>query len=172
MRHSSTALPQLATRRTLAPPAPDSAMSAPPRERVAALHGVMTGLANIVNEHLGRLTIGPQATPFLRHLERLTFGNAVWHRRTGRSDPGLRCPYDRAAWAEALGLSSSALSHHRICLMEAGIIWYTRDPDRRGHGTLGWNFDFAGWKPPEWGGARLGAGRPRATPPVYGLRSS
>ncbi len=55
MRHSSTALPQPTTRRTLAPPAPDSAMSAPPRERVAALHGVMTGLANIVNEQLGRL---------------------------------------------------------------------------------------------------------------------
>jgi hypothetical protein len=54
---------------------------APLGEQVAPLHGVMTGLANLVNEHLSRLTIGPQATRFLRHLERQTFGNAGLHRR-------------------------------------------------------------------------------------------
>jgi hypothetical protein len=75
---------------------------APLGEQVAPLHGVMTGLANLVNEHLSRLTIGPQATRFLRHLERQTFGNAGLHRRARRSDPGLWCPYAHAAWAEAL----------------------------------------------------------------------
>src|SRR5260221_14216921 len=115
----------------------------PAQERVAALHGVMTGLANLVNEQLGRQTIGPQATRFLRHLERVTFGNAGLHRRAGRSDPGLWCPYDHAAWAETLGLSSSALTHLRARLMEAEIIWYTPDPGRRGYGALGWSFDFA-----------------------------
>ena len=161
MRQSSTGLAPRATGRTTASRAPDPAMAtpAPAREPVAALHGVMTGLANLVNEHLGRLTIGPQATRFLRHLERLTFGNAGWHRRAGRSDPGLWCPYDHAAWADALGLSSSALAHLRTCLIEAGIVWYTPDPQRRGHGALGWSFDFASWTPCQWGGTRSGAGR-------------
>ncbi len=168
MRQSSTGLAPPATGRTTASRASDPATAtpAPAREPVAALHGVMTGLANLVNEHLGRLTIGPQATRFLRHLERQTFGNAGWHRRAGRNDPGLWCPYDHAAWAETLGLSSSALTHLRTRLMEAGIIWYTPDPEHRGHGALGWGFDFASWKPVQWGGARAGAGRPRTTPPV------
>jgi hypothetical protein len=136
---------------------------APLDEQVAPLHGVMTGLANLVNEHLSRLTIGPQATRFLRHLERQTFGNAGLHRRAGRSDPGLWCPYVHAEWAEALAVSASALTHLRVRLVEAGIIWYRPDPDRRGRGAVGWSFDFASWKPLPWGGARAGAGRPRAT---------
>jgi hypothetical protein len=167
MRHSSAGLARPAIGRTAEPPAQATGPRAGARDQegVAPLHGVMTGLANLVNEQLGRLTMGPQATRFLRHLERTTFGNAGLHRRAGRSDPGLWCPYDHAAWAEALGLSSSALAHLRTRLVESGIVWYTPDPERRGRGALGWNFDFASWKPLPWGGARPGAGRPRASAP-------
>jgi hypothetical protein len=137
---------------------------APASETVAPLHGVMTGLANLVNEQLSHLTIGPQATRFLRHLERHTFGNAGLHRRAGHQDPGLWCPYAHVHWAAELDLSSSALTHLRSRLVEAGIIWYTPDPEHRGEGAVGWSFDFASWRPPQWGGARAGAGRPRASP--------
>jgi hypothetical protein len=166
MGQYSMRLARPATGRTIEPPAPDMPPAPAPQtqERIPALHGVMTGLANLVNEQLGRLTIGPQATRFLRHLERQTFGNAGLHRRAGRSDPGLWCPYDHAAWAATLGLSSSALTHLRARLVEAGILWYTPDPERRGQGAVGWDFDFASWKPGLWGGARTGAGRPRAAP--------
>ncbi|HKB49712.1 MAG TPA: hypothetical protein VKC57_18525, partial [Ktedonobacterales bacterium] len=166
MRQYSTGLARRATGDAIDPQVPglDPATAAPSQEGVAALHGVMTGLANLVNEQLGRLTIGPRATRFLRHLERVTFGNAGWHRRAGRDDPGLWCPYDHAAWAETLGLSSSALTHLRSRLVKAGIIWYTPGPDYRGQGALGWSFDFASWTSPQWGGARAGAGRPRASP--------
>jgi hypothetical protein len=161
MRQHSTGLAQPAIGRTSREPERAPPVAAPAGEQVAALHGVMTGLANLVNEHLGRLTIGPQATRFLRHLERQTFGNAGLHRRAGRSDPGLWCPYEHAEWAAALGLSASSLTHLRTRLLEAGIIWYTPGPDRRGQGAVGWSFDFASWRPPHWGGARAGAGRPR-----------
>src|SRR5258708_6093286 len=162
MRQHSTGLAQPAIGRTIREPE-RTPPAAPAREQLVALHGVMTGLANLVNEHLGRLTVGPQATRFLRHLERQTFGNAGLHRRAGRSDPGLWCPYTHAEWAAALGLSASALTHLRARLMEAEIIWYSPDPEHRGHGALGWNFDFASWRPLHWGGTRPGAGRPRAS---------
>lgn len=162
MRQQSTSLAWTANgRETTATERVHPPRAMPADEPVVPLHGVMTGLANLVNEHLTRLTIGPQATRFLRHLERQTFGNAGLHRRAGRQDPGLWCPYVHAQWAVALELSSSALTHLRTRLIEAGIIWYTPDPACRGEGAVGWNFDFAAWRPPLWGGARAGAGRPR-----------
>jgi hypothetical protein len=60
-------------------------------------------------------------------------------------------------------VSASALTHLRVRLVEAGIIWYIPDPERRGEGAMGWSFDFASWRPPQWGGTRAGAGRPRAS---------
>src|SRR5260370_27484837 len=95
MRQYSTGLARCATGDAIdrKMPTSDPATAAPSQEGVAALHGVMTGLANLVNEQLGRLTIGPRATRFLRHLERATFGNPGWHRRPAPADPTLRCPH-------------------------------------------------------------------------------
>src|SRR5260370_12826532 len=79
MHQYSTGLARRATGDAIDPQVPglDPATAAPSQEGVAALHGVMTGLANLVNEQLGRLTTGPRPTRFFPHLDPLPFANPV-----------------------------------------------------------------------------------------------
>lgn len=133
---------------------------------VQPLVGCMTGAANTISEHLARIDLPPRVTRFLRCLERATFGWAGVHRAQGHEQPGAWCPFELADWVERTQMSRSQILHIRARLVEDGLIWYAADEAVRGHGRIGWNLEFATWKPlqpdyPRWGGARPGAGRPR-----------
>jgi len=141
----------------------------PTQRDPATIHplvGCMTGVANVVSEHLARVDLPPKVTRFLRCLERATFGWAGAHRAQGREQPGVWCPFVLAEWVEHTQMSRSQILHVRARLVEDRLIWYEADEAVRGRGRIGWNLDVALWKPlqpeyPRWGGARPGAGRPR-----------
>jgi hypothetical protein len=128
--------------------------------------GVMTNLANDITERLSFIDFGPKASRFLNRLLRKTFGDTGKHEKWGHENPGLWCTFDLSAWIGYVGVSKSSLLHLRAKLIDDGLIWYDPDPTDAGRGRLGWNTDFAEWKPlaadyPKWGGKRPRAGRPK-----------
>jgi hypothetical protein len=128
--------------------------------------GVMTNLANDITERLSLIDFGPKASRFLNRLKRMTFGDTGKHEQWGHENPGLWCTFDLSVWTGFVGMSKSALLHLRAKLITDGLIWYDPDPADAGRGRLGWNTDFAEWKPlatdyPKWGGKRARAGRPK-----------
>ncbi len=142
------------------------ASEAPGIAPILPLVGCMTGAANAVSEQLARIDLPPKVSRFLRCLERATFGWAGVHRAHGHAQPGAWCPFELAEWVERTQMSRSQILHLRQRLVEDGLIWYEPDETVRGCGRIGWNLDFANWKPLQpgyrrWGGARPGAGRPR-----------
>ena len=141
---------------------------------VVPLVGSMTGASNAVNEQLARIDVPPKVTRFLRCLERATFGWAGVHRAQGHAQPGAWCWFTLAEWVERTAMNSSQILHIRQRLVEDRLIWYEPDETTRGHGRIGWNLDFAAWKPlqpgyRQWGGARPRAGHPHQQVPDGGV---
>lgn len=138
------------------------------------LVGCMTGASNEVSERLALIDLPSKVTRFLRCLERATFGWAGVHRAQGHDQPGAWCWFALAEWVERTAMSRSQILHIRQRLVEDGLIWYEPDETTRGQGRIGWNLDFAAWKPlqpgyRQWGGARPGAGHPHKRMPDGGV---
>jgi hypothetical protein len=116
----------------------------------------MTDAANDVTELISTLDAPRNVLRFLLRLERETFGNAGWHRQRGSDVPGASCVFDLARWVMVLNMSKSQIIHLRTRLVEDRII--THDPATS---EIAWNLNFDEWQIRAWGGARLGAGRPK-----------
>lgn len=141
---------------------------------VVPLVGCMTGASNTISEQLARIDMPPKVTRFLRCLERATFGWAGVHRTQGHAQPGTWCWFALTEWVERTAMSRSQILHLRQRLVEDGLIWYEPDETTHGRGRIGWNLNFAAWKPLQpgyrrWGGTRPGAGRPRKPESAAGV---
>jgi hypothetical protein len=137
---------------------PIATRAATPTGEIIPLVGAMTNASREVNEHLGRLDMGPKVTRFLRRLEHHTFSQAGRHRDRGHERPGVWCYFDLEDFAAYCAVAKSQVCHIRKRLADDGIIFY--DPRS---GRMEWNLDFAQWRPlqadyPRWGGARRNAG--------------
>lgn len=102
-----------------------------------------THLSKDVHLHLRRMQLTGRAWDVCTYAHDLTFGNAGWHRKQGKSE--LSCTFDLASWAEALGINRSNLQRILARLVKHKIITFIPYANLPGRATITWNINFQEW---------------------------
>jgi hypothetical protein len=124
------------------------------------LAGVITGIANDIEERLSQLAIPSASTRLTHRILRHTFGNAGLQRRMRQQRPGFSCEFDLAEWARAMAWDKANLRRALGWLVEHHIIQVMTEPGS-GRGRIAWNTSLGEWQGSQnRGGRRANAGAP------------